>query len=100
LFTVSDCDLSDDDLGKSLEFQLDPEIESQASRLLEENELTEDLNELFPDSRISDTKLARSDLSDLGIDFSSFDPNDIFPGNIFPFTRSNQSESISITNHF
>jgi len=87
-------------LGKSLEFQLDPEIESQASRLLEENELTEDLNELFPDSRIGDAKLGRSDLSDLGIDFSSFDANDVLFGNIFPFTRSNQSESISVTNQF
>lgn len=102
--SVADCEFSDDDLEKSLEFQIDPETEHQASRLLEENEITEDdLNELFPETRIGDNKLGRSsDLSDLGIDFAStFDVNDLdYFANIFPFTRTNQSESISVTNQF
>lgn len=89
-------------MEKSLEFQIDPETEHQASRLLEDNELTEDdLNELFPETS---NKIGRSDLSDLGVDFSSaFDANDIdysLFANIFPFSRSSQSESISISNQY
>jgi hypothetical protein len=86
-----------------LEFQIDPETEHQASRLLEDNELTEDdLNELFPETS---NKLGRSDLSDLGDFSSAFDANDIdysLFANIFPFSRSSQSisESISVSNQY
>jgi len=75
-----------EDLEQSFELHLDPEIAHQASRLLEENELTEeDFNELFPEAR-SDHKL------ELGLDFpNNFDPADIDIdfANIFPFKTAN-----------
>ncbi|CAG7720740.1 unnamed protein product [Allacma fusca] len=101
-----DCEFSDDDLEKSFELQIDPEIAHQASRLLEDNGLTEDdFNELFPEARVGDHKLpGRADLGDLGIDFTSnFDASDIdysLFANIFPNFRSHQHESISVHQQF
>lgn len=100
-----DCEYSEDDLENSFELQIDPEIENQASRLLEDNVLTEaDFTELFPDNRMSDHKFGRNDMQELGMAALDFDVNDIdysLFANIFPnFPRNNQPESISISNPF
>ncbi|ODM99226.1 INO80 complex subunit D [Orchesella cincta] len=97
-----DCDFSEDDLEHSFELQIDPEIESQASRLLEDNVLTEaDFTELFPDNRMSDHKLGRNDLQELGLEFDVNDIDYSLFANIFPnFPRTSQPESISISNQF
>lgn len=100
-----DCEFSEDDLEHSFELQMDPEIESQASRLLEDNVLTEaDFTELFPDNRICDPKFGRNDLQELGMTGLEFDVNDIdyaLFANIFPnLPRTSHPESISISNQF
>jgi len=100
-----------DDLEKSFELHIDPEIAHQASRLIEENGFTEDdFSELFPDNRLSDHgKLG----SELGLDFSSsnFEPTDIdyaIFSNIFPTSTNYHRPSgggsteavISVTQNF